>query len=365
MIGDHCTVLITDAYLKGILSVEDDTDFAARAYAAMRHNAFDVPPMGDIVQGKGRRGMQSYLDNGFIPLDNPVPFAAHDGEQVSRTLEFAYDDYVLAQMADLLGHSDDRDVLLQHSEGYRMVIDSEGVGYCRGRFRNLSWFGDDVDFDPDQRYDWLTEATPYQYSWYVPHQVEELIQLYKGDSLFVEKLNDFFDSGSYNHGNEPDHQAVFMYAYATGTGSAMGQMQSRVRDIMDDQYSDGPGGLAGNDDCGQTSSWYVMAALGLYQVCPGCGGYSEYVLFAPLFAKVSVTLGDSKSFEVVAHRSTDTDIFIQSATLNGHPYNCAFIPHNTIVSGGSLEFQMGSVESTEWGNEGRSCLKKYFGEMQI
>ena len=80
MIGDHCTVLITDAYLKGILSVEDDTDFAARAYAAMRHNAFDVPPMGDIVQGKGRRGMQSYLDNGFIPLDNPVPFAAHDGE---------------------------------------------------------------------------------------------------------------------------------------------------------------------------------------------------------------------------------------------------------------------------------------------
>ena len=102
---------------------------------------------------------------------------------------------------------------------------------------------------------------------YVPHQVEALIEMFKGDSAFIDKLNDFFDGGSYNHGNEPDHQAAFMYAYTSGTGNGSWQMQARVREIMADQYSDGPGGLAGNDDAGQTSSWFVLAAVGIYQVC--------------------------------------------------------------------------------------------------
>jgi putative alpha-1,2-mannosidase len=129
MIGDHCSVLITDAYLKGLLPVAEadgSTAFAEKAYSVMRRNAMEIPPMKEIMQGKGRRGIQSYLENGFLPLDNPVPFAFHDGEQVSRTLEYAYDDYVLAQMAGLLGHAADRDYLLDRSEAYRFVIDADG-----------------------------------------------------------------------------------------------------------------------------------------------------------------------------------------------------------------------------------------------
>lgn len=363
MIGDHCSVLLTDAYMKGIISVTDEngsTDFAEKVYSIMRHNALDVPPMTDVVQGKGRRAAESYLTLGFIPLDNPVPFAFHKGEQVSRTLEYAYDDYVLAQMADLLGHDDDYHLLLSHSEGYNWVIDSDGVGFCRGRFMNLSWIGDEENFDPDMQQTWLTEATPYQYSWYVPHQVEKLIQLYKGDNAFVDKLNDFFDGGSYNHGNEPDHQVVFMYAYASGTGRASAEMQKRIRAIMHDQYSDGPGGLAGNDDCGQTSSWYVMAALGLYQVCPGCGGYSEYVLSAPSFETVSITVEKGKTFDITVQRTSDKDMYIQHATLNGNDFNCAFLPHKVIVAGGSLALQLGSTPNSAWGDDGRACLHKYF-----
>lgn len=134
MIGDHCSVLITDAYLKGLLPVTDEngsTDFAEKAYSVMRHNAMDVPPMKEIMQGKGRRAIQSYLENGFVPLDNPVPFAAHDGEQVSRTLEYAYDDYVLAQMAGILGHNEDREYLLNRSEAYKYVLDVDGKFSCK------------------------------------------------------------------------------------------------------------------------------------------------------------------------------------------------------------------------------------------
>ena len=129
MIGDHCSVLITDAYVKGLLPINDEASRsrAEKAYSIMRKNAMEVPPAKDILQGKGRRAIESYLKNGFVPLDNPVPFASHDGEQVSRTLEYAYDDYVLAQMANLLGHTEDRDYLLNRSEAYQWVIDSEGA----------------------------------------------------------------------------------------------------------------------------------------------------------------------------------------------------------------------------------------------
>ena len=412
MIGDHCSVLMVDAFMKGILNVEDDRDFAEKVYAVMRHNALDVPPMDDIMQGKGRRGIESYLKFGFIPLQNPVPFAFHDGEQVSRTLEFSYDDYVVAQMADLLGHTADRDLLLQHSEGYKMVVDADGVGFVRGRYMNLTWFGEDADFDPDEHYDWVTEGSPYQYTWYVPHNVEDLIKLYKGPEAFVQKLTTFFEGGSYNHGNEPDHQAAFMFPYVTGIGtegkdtvkgeyegmdmrgeaatvgaeagagvgavSAAWRTQYQVDSILRNQYADGPGGLAGNDDAGQTSSWYALAALGLYQVCPGCGGHSEYVLTTPQFALATVDTGSDSNgsgsgsgakgrggngqvFRIVAPRVSAHDIYIQSATLNGADYNCAFLPHRVLAEGGTLEFVLGSQPSESWGNTGRSCLDKYFG----
>jgi len=376
MIGDHCSVLIVDAILKGLIPTSG-TDAAALAeyyYRIMRRNALEVPPLSQYAQGKGRRGIASYLELGYVPLEDPIPLPTHSNEQVSRTLEYAYNDYVLAQLALKLDHMDDYNTLLKHSENYRNVIDSgpEGVGFARGKHLNGSWVGTNEEFDPDyEKYSWITEGSPYQYSWYVPHQVEQLIELFGGDDNYVQKLDTFFDGGSYNHGNEPDHQAIFMYSYASGTEYGSWRVQERARDVLNTQYFDGAGGLAGNDDAGQTSSWYVLAALGFYPVCPGCGGYSEYTLTTPLFDKAiihpcsfspaSSDCDTATSFTITAMKTSKADIYIQSARLNGADYDCAFLPHFSIISGGSLEFTLGDAPNKDWGNSGRSCLDKYFG----
>ncbi|CAE7484421.1 unnamed protein product, partial [Symbiodinium microadriaticum] len=328
------------------------------AYDIVRRNAVEIPPLGEFLRGKGRRGIQTYLQYGFVPLENPIPFAAHDGEQASRTLEFAYDDFVVSQFAALMGYDDDGDMFLARSENYRNVIDSEGVGYVRGRHADLTWFGEDEAFDPAENYSWLTEATAWQYSWYVPHNVEALIGLYKGDEAFAQKLNTFFDGGYYNHGNEPDHQAAFMYAYTSGTKDGAWRVQQRVRSILSEQYRSDPGGLPGNEDAGQMSSWYVLASLGLYPVCPGCGGHSEYVLSSPLFdsGRIRVGADGDKYFLIQAAKLTKEDIYIQRALLNGNEYDCAFIAHRDIISGGELHLEMGPEPNVSWATKGRTCL---------
>ncbi len=370
MIGDHCSVLVVDAFVKGLMPLDSNEDpdvatFAEHAYQVMRRSALEVPPLHEYAQGKGRRGVHDYLKLGYIPLEDSIPLPTHSNEQVSRTLEYAYNDYVLAQMAKLLNHVEDMTTLLDHSENYRNVIDSDGVGFVRGKHLNGSWVGTEGDFDENADVSWITEGTPYQYTWYVPHQVESLIELYKGNEAYVQKLNTFFDDGSYNHGNEPDHQAIFMYAYSNGTANGSWRVQQRVREVLQGEYADAPGGLAGNDDAGQTSSWYVLSALGFYPVCPGCGGYSEYTLSTPLFdeAIISPCGADTECapFKITAMKATADDIYIQSGTLNGEDYDCAFLPHNAIVQGGTLVFKLGATPNTAWGNTGRSCLDVYFG----
>mmetsp|Transcript_13759 Transcript_13759/g.22766 ORF Transcript_13759/g.22766 Transcript_13759/m.22766 type:complete len:796 (-) Transcript_13759:109-2496(-) len=360
MIGDHCGVLIGDAYQKGLMN-EQSSELAHKAYIAMRKNALEVPTAKEYLQGKGRRAIKEYLKNGFVPLEATMPLTFHDREQVSRTMEYAYNDYVVAQLALKLGFQSDYEQLLANSDSYKMVIDDTGVGFPRGRHVNLTWDLEDDEFDPDASYEWLTEASAYQYAWYVPHRVEELVQLYGGGEAFAEKLNTFFDDGHYNHGNEPDHQAVFMYAYLANTpDEGAWRIQDRVRTITDSFYTDGPGGLAGNDDAGQISSWYVLASMGLYQVCPGCGGRSEYVLTTPLFDSTTLTISQDVSFTVTARKDTAADIYIQSATLDGVKYDCAFVPHHRIVSGGVMNFKLGPTPNKAWGSGGRACLDEYF-----
>jgi putative alpha-1,2-mannosidase len=297
MIGDHCAVLLGDAFQKGLLN-DEKFDVIERAYNAMRRNALEVPSAKEYLMGKGRRAIKEYLNLGFVPLEATMPLTFHDKEQVSRTMEYAYE--------------------------------------------------------------WLTEATAYQYAWYVPHQIEKLIDIYGGGEPFADKLNTFFDMGYYNHGNEPDHQAVFLYAYLRDVPEeGAWRIQNRVKSITSAFYTDGPGGLAGNDDAGQISSWYVLSAMGFYQVCPGCGGFSEYVLTTPLFDSTVLKLGNN-DFVITAEKSSNEDIYIQSALLNEITFDCAFLPHDVIVKGGSLILQLGSTPNKTWGSHGRDCLEFYF-----
>ncbi len=336
MIGDHATSIIVDAYAKGI------TDFDVEsAYRYMRQNAFNTPATyQEYVDGKGRRAIMVYLKYGFIPLEEPVREAFHTEEQVSRTLEYAYDDFVVGEMARMLGHDDDARELGRRALFYRNVIDPE-TGFARGRHRDSSWV---EPFDPAERsYPFITEGSPWHYTWYVPHDVAGLIEAMGGRERFIDRLDELFDEGHYWHGNEPSHQIAYLYAFA----GAPWKTQQRVRDIMRQEYSAGPGGISGNDDAGQMSAWFVFSAMGFYPVAPGS---PFYVLGAPLFDTTRIRLGNSRRFEITAPGVSDTRRYVQSAMLNGEPLERPWITHEEIVAGGTLEFVMGAEPNPEWGS---------------
>ena len=336
MIGDHVTAIITDAYLKGIQSFD-----AELAYAKMRKNAMKTPDYDIYLDGKGRRALPSYLRYGYIPLEDSVKEAFHQQEQVSRTLEYAYNDFNVAQMAKALGHSEDATHFFQRALNYRNVLDPE-TGFARGRYADGTWY---TPFDPAERtYEFITEGSPWHYTWYVPHDVEGLIQHIGGREPFIARLDTLFESGEYWHGNEPSHQIAYMYAYA----GAPWKTQQRIRDIMHEEYSTGPGGLSGNDDAGQMSAWYVFSAIGMYPVSPG---FPYYVLGSPLFKSVVINLPEDKTFVIEAPKASNRNKYIQSAVLNGEPLERAWIWHEEIADGGILELTMGPSPNPDWASE--------------
>lgn len=206
MIGDHCASIIADAYLKGIRNYD-----VAKAYEALRKNAFEQPATyQDYVDGKGRRALWSYQKYGYIPLEDSVSEAFHTGEQVSRTLEYAYDDYCLARLAEALGHSDDAKLLYQRSGNWRNVIDPH-TGYAQGRHADGSFLTDSNAF---RNCTFITEGWPAHYTWYVPHDPAGLMKQMGGRDCYVAKLDSMFTEHRYWHGNEPCHQVAFMYDYA-------------------------------------------------------------------------------------------------------------------------------------------------------
>jgi predicted alpha-1,2-mannosidase len=318
MIGDHASVMITDAYLKGIRGFD-----ASEAYRLMRQNAMDIPPHDAYVDGKGRRALDSYLKYGFVPLEDPVRDAFHRGEQVSRTLEYAYDDFVVSRMAHALGKTDDERVFLERSANYRNVIDPS-TGFARGRHADGSWAS---PFDPAGKYLYITEGLPYQYTFFVPQDVEGLIRLVGGNAAFIAKLDGLFAGKHYDQGNEPSHHIAYLYDYA-GAGW---KTQEHVRQVMDEQYLDKAAGIAGNDDCGQMSAWYVMSALGFYPVAPGT---PVYQIGSPRFEQAIIHAG-VKPFTI---RTRGAGPYIRSATLNGKRLTGFTISHEEILKGGELVF---------------------------
>ena len=324
MIGDHASVMISDAFAKGINDFNTDT-----AYYYMRKNAFDQSPPEEYIDGKGRRALASYLKYGYIPLEDSVWDAFHKREQVSRTLEYAFDDYALAQFAKGIGKNDDYEILIKRSQNWRNVFDSQ-TGFVRGRYAGGKW----VDpFNPNVKAGFICEGTPFQYTWYVPHDISGLIQLMGGEKAFTSKLDSFFKGGHYWHGNEPGHQIPYLFTLA---GEAA-RTQEIVQSIIEEEYGTDPGGLSGNEDAGQMSAWLVFSMMGFYPVCPAS---NQYVITTPSFDEIKIYLPDGKFFLISAVGSKPGSKYIRVITKNGGVHPSRQLTHDDIMKGSRFTLQM-------------------------
>ena len=198
----------------------------------------------------------------------------------------------------------------------------------------------------------ITEGAPCHYTWYVPHDVEGLMTSLGGKSQFIAKLDSMFSEQRYWHGNEPCHQVAYLFNYA----GQPWKTQQKVRHILETEYSNTPGGLAGNDDAGQMSAWYLFSAIGFYPVCPGT---PYYVLGSPSFKNLSIRLENGKTFRMLAPNASEKNIYIQQVKLNGKKYTKNYISHEDIVGGAVLEFEMGPEPNKKWGSSPKDCPPSY------
>ncbi len=328
MVGYHAVPVIADAYLKGI----NDFD-AEKAFEAMKHSAM-----------QDKLGLKSYKKFGFIPVEE-------ESESVSKTLEYAYDDWTIAEMAKAMGKTEDYRLFSERAQGYKNVFDPE-TKFMRGRFRN-TWFG---PFDPYEVNFNYTEANSWQYSFYVPQDISGLIDLMGGKTEFEKQLDKLFTAknetsgreqaditgliGQYAHGNEPSHHMAYLYNFVNKPAKT----QEKVRQILNEMYQNTPDGISGNEDCGQMSAWYVFSAMGFYPVTPVS---NQYIIGTPLFEMVTINLEDGKTFEIEAENISGENKYIASAKLNGKSLKRSFIQHSEIMNGGKLVFKM-TEKPTTW-----------------
>ncbi|UCF21617.1 MAG: GH92 family glycosyl hydrolase [Gemmatimonadota bacterium] len=285
----------------------------------------------------------------YIPAD-------WEPESVSKTLEYAFDDWCIARMALSVDEPEDTDYFYRRARYYRSLFDPT-TGFMRARLADGSW---KVPFTPtaaSHRQDEYTEGNAWQYSWFVPHDVRGLQQLMGGSEAFIAKLDELFEVpsemegeappdisgmiGQYAHGNEPSHHIAYLYAYAGAPWKA----QERIRQITDGLYDSTPEGLPGNEDCGQMSAWYIFSALGFYPVNPADG---IYVIGTPHFERATIDLGGGRAFSVEAPGVSSTAKYIQSASLNGRSLDRCYIAHEEIMAGGTLVFRMGDSPNQSW-----------------
>ncbi|HET6330972.1 MAG TPA: GH92 family glycosyl hydrolase [Holophagaceae bacterium] len=329
MIGYHAVPVIVDAWMKGLRGFDPEL-----ALEAMKHSAEE-----DF------RGLKSYRAQGFINADA-------EPESVSKTLEYAYDDWCIAQFAKAIGHMDDYRVYTRRAESWQHLMDPQGFFHPR---QNGMW---KEPFDLQAITFDFTEATPWQYAFAVPQDVDGFMKRLGGPDALEKRLDGLFAAssemhgweeedvtglvGQYAHGNEPSHHIAYLYDYA----GRPWKTQALVRRLMDGMYSTKPDGMAGNEDCGQMSAWYVLSALGIYEVCPG---RPEYAIGSPLFDKAVIHLVNGKRFTIRARHNGGDRPYIQSARLDGKSYARSFITHAALLRGGELDFEMGRLPS-HWGS---------------
>lgn len=338
MIGYHAVPVIADAYVKGIRGFDAD-----KALKAMVETA-NYGPYDGIAQ---------YRELGYVPIDE-------EGEAASKTLEYAFDDWTIARMAQAMGKGDIAATFDKRAGNWRNAFDKD-TGFMRARKRDGSFR---TPFDPSASgygTDY-TEGNAWQYSWYVPQDVAGLAAAHGGSDKLLARLDEVFNAkvdpsvfehmeditgliGWYAHGNEPSHHVAYLYSYA----GQPWRTQARLKQIMDTQYADRPDGLAGNDDVGQMSAWYVFTALGFYPVAPGSG---EYILGRPFLPKTAMRLPNGKTFTIVAEGLDDKHTYVGSVSLNGKPLQRTFLRHDEILAGGELRFTMQAEPNKDWPGQG-------------
>ncbi len=317
MIGFHSVSVIADAMAKGIGGFDSLAAYRA-AVAASNYTAWGIPQFNKA---------------GYLQVDD-------ESESVSKSLEYAYDNWCIAQMASMLGKKEDEAIYLRRSQAYRNLFDARS-GHMRPR-KNGGWL---TPFYASEINNHFTEGNSWQYSFYVPHDLKGLINLYGNDARFEKKLDELFETtektrgreqadvtgliGQYAHGNEPSHHMAYLYNFC---GNPQKSIQ-RVRFICKEFYKNSTDGLIGNEDCGQMSAWYVLSSMGFYPVCPGS---TQYVLGEPAYSSVTLNLENGRTFTIKASPSLNTAV--TGVKLNGVESLNSFISHAAITNGGALEF---------------------------
>ena len=337
MIGYHAVPVIADAYMKGIRGFD--------AKAALK-------AMTDTASYGPYDGLKYYMQLGYVPIDK-------EKEAASKTVEYAFDDWSLARMAEAMGEKSTAQAFYKRAGNWKNVFDPK-TGFVRARKTDGSF---NTPFDPaavGYGSDY-TEGNAWQYSWYEPQDVGGLIQALGGQDKLVAKLDAVFDTkvdpkefanvedisgliGYYAHGNEPSHHIAYLYDYA----GAPWRTQERLKQIMDSQYQPKPDGLAGNDDLGQMSAWYVFTALGFYPVAPGS---DQYVIGRPFLDKAVLELPNGKKFTVLAEGLSDANRYVGSVMLDGKPLDRVYLTHAEIMAGGTLKFSMQAQPNKSWGTQ--------------
>src|ERR1700685_431706 len=339
MTGYHASSVIAESYVKGFNGI----DFS-KAYPALKRRAL----------ADDYRGLGYYRKLGFIPCDK-------EEESVSKTMEYAYDDWAVAHIAQAVGEADDAKLLTERCRNYRNLFDAAS-GFMRPKFENGEWSEpfNSTEMGYSKKWRDYTESDPWETTFTGQHDPAGLIKLFGGPQTFIEKLDALFTTssvlppdappdiagmvGQYAHGNEPCHHMAYPYNYA----GAPHKTQDRVRRLLDLEYDDQPDGLAGNEDCGQMSAWYVISSLGFYAVDPVSG---NYVFGAPLFDRAEVKLKNGKTLVIEAKRNSPGDHFIQSMKFNGKPHDKLWFRHADIVDGATIVFTLGSAPNPQFGTE--------------
>ena len=340
MIGNNSASILADAYLKGI-KVDDVTTL----YEGLIHGTKNVHPE---VSSTGRLGYEYYNELGYVPYDVKI------NENTARTLEYAYDDWCIYQMAKALNRpKKELKLFADRAMNYKNVFDKESL-LMRGRNKDGQF---QAPFSPLKWGDAFTEGNSWHYTWSVFHDVQGLVDLMGGKKMFVSMLDSVFNlpsvfddsyyggviheiremeianMGNYAHGNQPIQHMIYLYNYAGEPWKA----QYWLRETMNRLYLPTPDGYCGDEDNGQTSAWYVFTALGFYPVCPGS---NEYVMGAPYFKKATITLENGKKLEISAPKNNDDNRYIRSLNYNGKNYTKNYLNHFDLLKGGRLVFDM-------------------------
>lgn len=331
MIGYHAVPVIVDAYLKGIGDFDPVKALEACVTTANRDDY---------------RSIGFYKEKGYVASD-------HENWSMSKTMEYAYDDYCIARMAEAMGEKEIADEFYRRSQNYRNVFNSE-TSFMQPRDSKGNFI---PNYDPEAYIEDICESNGWQYYWSVAHDINGLIELTGGEARFAERLDSMFTYetadksklpifstgmiGQYAHGNEPGHHVIYLYNRVKQPWKT----QQYAAQVMHTLYKNTPDGICGNEDCGQMSSWYVFSAMGFYPVDPISG---QYEIGSPIFPEVKMYLANGKTFVVRAENVSDENIYIQSVTVNGQPYNKSYITHEMIMQGDTIHFVMGNKPGPVW-----------------